>query len=79
MKTYLVEHPNGTVAVADLSPQQIVDKAIVARLRRQLGGMEALLRCKLSEDTYTLVGPPHLLRFGVDPGLETMPSIEVAM
>jgi hypothetical protein len=81
MKTYLVEHANGTVAVADLSPQQIADNATAARLSRRLtirlGGMPALLRCRLGENTYILVGPPHLRRFGVEPALETMPSVEV--
>jgi hypothetical protein len=39
--------------------------------------MPALLRCRLGENTYILVGPPHLRRFGVEPALETMPSVEV--
>jgi len=81
LKTHLVEHPNGTIAVADIEPDQILDRAVAARLRSRLsailGGMPALLRYKDGEDLYVLSGDAHLHRYGVDPIIDVLPSIEV--
>jgi hypothetical protein len=80
LQTHLVEHPNGTIAVADVEPQVAADRAMTASLRRRLsaslGGMPALLRCKLG-DTFVLSGEEHLYRYGVDPVVDVLPVIEI--
>jgi len=80
LKAHLIEHPNGSIAVADVEPQVAADKAMTASLRRRLsarlGGIPALLRCRLG-DTFVLSGEEHLFRYGVDPVVDVLPVIEI--
>lgn len=76
----VIEGPNGSIAVADVQPQQVMDKAMAARLLRRLstalGGMPALLRCRLG-DTFVFHGECHLYRYGVDPILDVLPVVKI--
>lgn len=80
LDTRLIESPNGSIAVADVQPQLLMDKALAPRLRRRLsnvlGGMPALLRCQLG-NTFVLDCEPHLRRYGVDPILDVLPTIKI--
>jgi hypothetical protein len=77
-----VDSPNGSIAVADVQPQLVMDKALAPRLCRRLsdalGGMPALLRCQLG-DTFVLACEPHLRRYGVDPILDTLQPVKVEL
>jgi hypothetical protein len=79
-KVHLVEHANGTVAVADIEPGIAADQPSATSLRRRLsgrlGGMETLLRCRLG-NVFILSGNEHLYRYGVDPIVEVMPTLDI--
>lgn len=80
LKTRVIEGPNGSIAVADVEPEQVMDKTTARTLRRglsnALGGIPALLRCRLGE-TFVLDGEDHLYRYGVDPLLDVLPVLTV--
>jgi hypothetical protein len=80
LETRLIEGPNGPIAVADVQPEQVMDKALARRLRRglsmALGGTPALLRCRLG-DTFVLDGEEDLFRYGVDPVLKVLPVTKI--
>jgi hypothetical protein len=75
-----IESPNGPVVVADAQPQVLMDQKLAVslcnRLSTTLGGMPALLRCRLG-DTFVLSGSEHLRHYGVDPILEALPLVRI--
>jgi hypothetical protein len=80
LDTRLIESPNGSIAVADVQPLLVMDKALAPHLRGRLsnalGGMPALLRCQLGS-VFMLDCEPHLRRYGVDPILDVLPAIKI--
>lgn len=76
----VIEGPNGAIAVADVSPEQVTDEKTARRLLRRLsmalGGSDAVLRCKRG-DALMLEGERHLYRYAVDPMLEVLPIVTV--
>lgn len=80
--TRFIESPNGPVVIADAQPQVLLDEKLATRVRKHLsttlGGMPALLRCRLG-DTFVLSGGKHLHRYGVDPILEALPLVRISI
>ena len=80
VKTHFVEHPNGIIAVADIEPQQAMDQTVAAslgrRLSAKLGGLPALLRCRIGS-AFFFHGDASLYRYGVDPMIDALPIVEI--
>ena len=78
--TRVIDGPNGMIAVADVSPEQVTDqkaaRSLLKRLSRALGGAEAVLRCRRGS-TFMLQGECHLYRYAVDPTLDVLPTVTV--
>ncbi len=76
----VIDGPNGMIAVADVSPEQVTDqkaaRRLLKRLSMALGGAEAVLRCKRGS-TFILEGECHLYRYAVDPILDVLPTVTV--
>jgi hypothetical protein len=76
----VIEGPNGAIAVADVSPEQVSDertaRRLLTRLSLALGGSEAVLRCKRG-GTFMLEGEHHLYPYAVDPILDVLPTVIV--
>jgi hypothetical protein len=76
----VIDGPNGIIAVADVSPEQVADQNAARRLLRRLsmalGGAEAVLRCKRG-NAFVLEGEGHLYRYAVDPMLDVLPTVTV--
>jgi hypothetical protein len=78
--TRVINGPNGAIAVADVSPEQVTDqkaaRRLLGRLSMALGGAEAVLRCRRGS-TFMLEGEGHLYRYAVDPVLDVLPTVTV--
>jgi hypothetical protein len=80
LTTRVIDGPNGMIAVADVSPEQVTDektaRAMLRRLSMALGGADAVLRCKRG-NAFVLEGEPHLYRYAVEPVLDVLPTVTV--
>ncbi|HTC58736.1 MAG TPA: hypothetical protein VK691_01305 [Solirubrobacteraceae bacterium] len=80
LTTRVIDGPNGMIAVADVSPEQVTDEKTARRLLRRLsmalGDAEAVLCCKRG-NAFMLEGEPHLYRYAVDPILDVLPTVTV--
>jgi hypothetical protein len=75
-----IETPNGPIAVADITPQLLIDEVAATRLRerltRTLGEIPVLLRCRIGK-SLSFSGDPNLQRYAVDPMIDVLPAVRI--